>query len=110
MSSTWESFDHAGFFLLQGIERTPMDMLREVPPVKVQGNRVASRGGDNDEMDALGCPVEYIDLRGSTYENPAVCKYTGNKYYSDRQASPLWNARSCCSAYAMQRSSHLRVR
>jgi NADH dehydrogenase (ubiquinone) Fe-S protein 6 len=31
----------------------------------------------------LGCPVEYIDLRGSTAERPAVCKYTGNRYYSD---------------------------
>lgn len=27
--------------------------------------------------------VEYINLRGTSKENPAVCKYTGNKYYSD---------------------------
>jgi hypothetical protein len=27
--------------------------------------------------------VEYINLRGTSYDNPAVCKYTGNKYYSD---------------------------
>ena len=32
---------------------------------------------------ALGCPVEYISLKGTSYDNPAVCKYTGNKYYSD---------------------------
>jgi NADH dehydrogenase (ubiquinone) Fe-S protein 6 len=32
---------------------------------------------------ALGCPVEYINLKGTTEEKPAVCKYTGNKYYSD---------------------------
>lgn len=31
----------------------------------------------------LGCPVEYIDLKGSSKENPVVCKYTGNKFYSD---------------------------
>ena len=31
----------------------------------------------------LGCPVEYINLKGTSYEKPAVCKYTGNKYYSD---------------------------
>lgn len=31
---------------------------------------------------ALGCPVEYIDLRGTSIDNPAVCKYTGNRYYS----------------------------
>ncbi len=23
--------------------------------------------------------VEYIDLRGSSYDNPAVCKYTGER-------------------------------
>jgi NADH dehydrogenase (ubiquinone) Fe-S protein 6 len=27
--------------------------------------------------------VEYINLRGTSYENPAVCKYTGNKFYSE---------------------------
>ena len=27
--------------------------------------------------------VEYINLRGTSYENPAVGNYTGNKYYSD---------------------------
>ena len=32
---------------------------------------------------ALGAPVEYIQLKGTTYDKPAVCKYTGNKYYSD---------------------------
>ena len=35
------------------------------------------------EDPALGCPVEYINLRGTTREDPAVCKYTGNRYYSD---------------------------
>lgn len=30
----------------------------------------------------LGCPVEYINLRGTSKEDPAVCKYTGNRYYS----------------------------
>lgn len=27
--------------------------------------------------------VEYINLRGTSKDKPAVCKYTGNKYYSD---------------------------
>ncbi len=41
----------------------------------------------NDFLDAFGCgaaddpalgaPVEYIDLRGTSYDNPMVCKYTG---------------------------------
>ena len=29
------------------------------------------------EDPALGAPVEYIDLRGTSYDSPAVCKYTG---------------------------------
>ena len=32
---------------------------------------------DAAEDPALGAPVEYIDLRGSTYDSPVVCKYTG---------------------------------
>jgi NADH dehydrogenase (ubiquinone) Fe-S protein 6 len=67
----------------QGNRRKPIDMLREEPPVKVSGLRVVSKGGPSDDVTALGCPMEYIDLRGSTPEKPAVCKYTGNKYYSD---------------------------
>ena len=35
-----------------------------------------------DEDVALGCPVEYISLKGTSKEKPAVCKYTGLKYYS----------------------------
>lgn len=35
------------------------------------------------ENPSLGCPVEYINLKGSSKEHPVVCKYTGNKYYSD---------------------------
>jgi hypothetical protein len=31
----------------------------------------------------LGCPVEYISLKGTSADKPAVCKYTGNKFYSD---------------------------
>jgi hypothetical protein len=69
--------------IVQGDARTPMAMLREEPPKKVSGLRVASVGGDGDDHPALGCPIEYIDLRGTTPEKPAVCKYTGNKYYSD---------------------------
>jgi NADH dehydrogenase (ubiquinone) Fe-S protein 6 len=71
------------FIRAQGDSRAPIDMLREEPPKKVKGLRVASVGGDNDDLDTLGCPIEYIDLRGTTPERPAVCKYTGNKYYSD---------------------------
>jgi len=60
-----------------------MELLREQPPLKCKGLRVASCGGDDVDLPALGCPIEYIDLRGTTAQRPAVCKYTGNKYYSD---------------------------
>lgn len=65
---------------LQGNVKTPMQWIKEAPPIKVHGNVVASYGSDNP---ALGCPVEYINVKGTTKENPAVCKYTGNRYYSD---------------------------
>ena len=68
---------------MQGTDKSPMAMLREEPAKKVSGLRIASVGGEGDDHPSLGCPIEYIDLRGSTPDNPAVCKYTGNKYYSD---------------------------
>lgn len=32
---------------------------------------------------ALGHPVEYINLDGTTSEDPAVCKYCGLRYHLD---------------------------
>ena len=57
-----------------------MDVIAESPPIKVHGAVVASTGGEDP---ALGCPIEFIDLRGTSIDKPAVCKYTGNRYYSD---------------------------
>ena len=57
-----------------------MDFIADSPPIKVHGSVVASTGSEDP---ALGCPVEFIDLRGTSKENPAVCKYTGNKFYSE---------------------------
>ena len=79
-----------------------MEMVWRAEPIKVHGSVVASYGskplmqhfgmlrgfelkpltcsGDNP---ALGCPVEYISLKGTSKDKPRVCKYTGNKYYSD---------------------------
>eukprot|EP00879_Flechtneria_rotunda_P003285 GHRR01003510.1.p1 GENE.GHRR01003510.1~~GHRR01003510.1.p1 ORF type:complete len:181 (+),score=70.33 GHRR01003510.1:193-735(+) len=65
---------------LQGGLKSPMEYIQSTPPIKVSGAVVASYGSDDP---ALGCPVEYINLKGTSYDNPAVCKYTGNKYYSD---------------------------
>ncbi|CAK0741333.1 hypothetical protein CVIRNUC_001317 [Coccomyxa viridis] len=66
--------------------KSPMEYIHDAPPIKVHGAVVASFGSEDP---ALGAPVEYIDLRGTTYESPAVCKYTGNKYYSDDWGPPF---------------------
>lgn len=71
--------NHTGKWL-QGDSKSPMEYIQSTEPIKVNGPVVASYGSDDP---ALGCPVEYINLRGSSYDNPAVCKYTGNKYYSE---------------------------
>eukprot|EP00878_Enallax_costatus_P003006 GHUV01003204.1.p1 GENE.GHUV01003204.1~~GHUV01003204.1.p1 ORF type:complete len:161 (+),score=45.35 GHUV01003204.1:187-669(+) len=71
--------NHTGKWLQKGL-KSPMDYIQEAEPIKVSGAVVASYGSDDP---ALGCPVEYINLKGTSYDHPAVCKYTGNKYYSD---------------------------
>ena len=63
-----------------GEGKTPLEYCQSAEPIKVEGMTVASTGSDEY---SLGCPVEYISLKGTTKENPAVCKYTGLKYYSD---------------------------
>ncbi|EFN59132.1 hypothetical protein CHLNCDRAFT_137950 [Chlorella variabilis] len=65
---------------LAGEHKSPMEYIQSTEPIKVHGLVVASYGYDDP---ALGCPVEYINLKGTTRDNPAVCKYTGNKFYSD---------------------------
>jgi NADH dehydrogenase (ubiquinone) Fe-S protein 6 len=66
--------------VLQGTQTTALEFIQSSAPIKVHGLVVASNGGDEP---GLGSPVEYIDLRGTTLEAPAVCKYSGNKFYSD---------------------------
>jgi NADH dehydrogenase (ubiquinone) Fe-S protein 6 len=65
---------------LGGTQTSPLEYIMATEPVKVHGLVVASYGVDDP---SLGCPVEYISLKGTSKDNPAVCKYTGNKYYSD---------------------------
>lgn len=65
---------------LGGQQTSPLEYVQSAEPIKVHGLVVASYGSDDP---ALGCPVEYINLKGTTRDAPAVCKYTGNKYYSD---------------------------
>lgn len=75
--------NHSGKWLqkeLGGQQTSPMEYIQASEPIKVHGLVVASYGSDDP---ALGCPVEYINLKGTSRDHPAVCKYTGNKYYSD---------------------------
>mmetsp|Transcript_5341 Transcript_5341/g.11685 ORF Transcript_5341/g.11685 Transcript_5341/m.11685 type:complete len:160 (-) Transcript_5341:584-1063(-) len=65
---------------LQGDQKSPMQYIAEAEPIKVEGPVVASYGTEDP---LLGGPVEYINLKGTSREKPAVCKYTGNRYYSD---------------------------
>jgi hypothetical protein len=44
-----------------GVTVSPADLVAAAPPIKVHGAVVASTGVDGDP--ALGCPVEYIDVR-----------------------------------------------
>ena len=68
------------FHEMQGNQTSPLEYCQSAEPIKVEGLVVASTGSSDP---SLGCPVEYISLKGTTKEKPAVCKYTGLKYYSD---------------------------
>eukprot|EP00891_Asterochloris_glomerata_P002001 jgi/Astpho2/2001/Aster-x1053 len=72
-TSKWKQDDAPGQV---GNKKSPMQYCFEAEPIEVHGAVVASYGSENA---ALGCPVEYINLKGTSRENPAVCKYTGNK-------------------------------
>ncbi|KAD4584249.1 hypothetical protein E3N88_21850 [Mikania micrantha] len=54
-----------------------MELISEVPPIKVEG-RIAACEGDTNP--ALGHPIEFICLDKS---EPAVCKYCGLRYVQD---------------------------
>lgn len=69
---------HTGKWM-DGPGKTPMEWVHSKEPIECHGLTVASYGSDDP---SLGAPVEYIDLRGTTKEDPATCKYTGNKFYS----------------------------
>jgi hypothetical protein len=66
-------FDWAGF---QAGGSTQRLLTAEV--AKCPGLGLPARTGDDPN---LGCPVEYISLKGTSYDKPAVCKYTGNKVW-----------------------------
>ncbi|XP_023534046.1 NADH dehydrogenase [ubiquinone] iron-sulfur protein 6, mitochondrial-like [Cucurbita pepo subsp. pepo] len=58
-------------------KKSPMELINEVPPIKVEGRIVACEGDSNP---ALGHPIEFICL---DREGPAVCKYCGLRFTQD---------------------------
>lgn len=61
-------------------------------------------GRDAADDPSLGCPVEYIDLRGTSVDSPAVCKYTGKCYSGFHIVPDL-----CCKNLMVQRSRREQV-
>ncbi|ERN15560.1 hypothetical protein AMTRI_Chr03g145250 [Amborella trichopoda] len=65
---------HTAKWMQDTTKKSPMELINEVPPIKVNGRIVACEG-DNDP--ALGHPIEFICL---DLKEPAVCKYCGLRY------------------------------
>ncbi|KQJ95290.1 NADH dehydrogenase [ubiquinone] iron-sulfur protein 6, mitochondrial [Brachypodium distachyon] len=68
---------HTAKWMQDTSKKSPMELINEVPPIKVEGRIVACEGDSNP---ALGHPIEYICL---DLEAPAVCKYCGLRYVQD---------------------------
>ncbi|XWS57358.1 hypothetical protein CRYUN_Cryun09bG0167700 [Craigia yunnanensis] len=60
-------------------KKSPMELINEVPPIKVEGRIVACEGVANNDP-ALGHPIEFICL---DLKEPAVCKYCGLRYVQE---------------------------
>ncbi|VFR00927.1 unnamed protein product [Cuscuta campestris] len=68
---------HTAKWMQDFSKKSPMELINEVPPLKVEG-RIAACEGDSNP--ALGHPIEYICL---DLDKPAVCKYCGLRYVQD---------------------------
>ncbi|XP_022744853.1 NADH dehydrogenase [ubiquinone] iron-sulfur protein 6, mitochondrial-like [Durio zibethinus] len=64
-------------FPLSISKKSPMELINEVPPIKVEGRIVACEGDNNP---ALELPIEFICL---DLKEPAVCKYCGLPYVQE---------------------------
>ncbi|KAH7538429.1 hypothetical protein FEM48_Zijuj03G0198500 [Ziziphus jujuba var. spinosa] len=69
--------NHTAKWMQDTSKKSPMELINEVPPIKVEGRIVACEG-DNDP--ALGHPIEFICL---DLAEPAICKYCGLRYVQD---------------------------
>lgn len=58
------------------VGKTPQELVEEVPPIPVNGARVACDGGPNP---AMGHPVVYLNLDKGI---PKACSYCGLRYYN----------------------------
>ncbi|XP_010942737.1 NADH dehydrogenase [ubiquinone] iron-sulfur protein 6, mitochondrial [Elaeis guineensis] len=68
---------HTAKWMQDTSKKSPMELINEVPPIKVEGRIVACEGDTNP---ALGHPIEFICL---DRDEPAVCKYCGLRYLQD---------------------------
>ncbi|KAI4322038.1 hypothetical protein L6164_021763 [Bauhinia variegata] len=69
--------NHTAKWMQDTSKKSPMELINEVPPIKVEGRIVACEGDTNP---ALGHPIEFICL---DLAEPAVCKYCGLRYVQD---------------------------
>ncbi|KAF7836525.1 NADH dehydrogenase [ubiquinone] iron-sulfur protein 6, mitochondrial [Senna tora] len=69
--------NHTAKWMQDTSKKSPMELINEVPPIKVEGRIVACEGDNNP---ALGHPIEYICL---DLAEPAVCKYCGLRFVQD---------------------------
>ncbi|XP_077244784.1 NADH dehydrogenase [ubiquinone] iron-sulfur protein 6, mitochondrial-like [Tasmannia lanceolata] len=66
--------NHTAKWMQDTSKKSPMELINEVPPIKVEGRIVACEGDSNP---ALGHPIEFICL---DLKDPAICKYCGLRY------------------------------
>uniref|UniRef100_A0A2P2KAL8 NADH dehydrogenase ubiquinone iron-sulfur protein 6 n=1 Tax=Rhizophora mucronata TaxID=61149 RepID=A0A2P2KAL8_RHIMU len=66
--------EHTAKWMQDTGQKSPMELINEIPPIKVKGRIVACEGDTNP---ALGHPIEFICL---DLKEPAVCKYCGLRY------------------------------
>ncbi|KAJ8771358.1 hypothetical protein K2173_026535 [Erythroxylum novogranatense] len=66
--------EHTTKWMQDTTKKSPMELINEIPPIKVDGRIVACEGDTNP---ALGHPIEFICL---DLKEPAVCKYCGLRY------------------------------
>ncbi|KAF8044411.1 hypothetical protein BT93_A2410 [Corymbia citriodora subsp. variegata] len=69
--------EHTAKWMQDTSKKSPMELINEVPPIKVEGRIVACEG---DSDPALGHPIEFICL---DLDEPAVCKYCGLRYIQE---------------------------